>query len=65
MGSPSAQSMTVCDHRKMSAISPVLKLTLIAMNPAPTVRAGSPIESSSAICSDASRDASRTRPWNI
>ena len=33
-----------------------------AMNANPMVKVGSPIDSSSAICSDASRDPSRERP---
>ena len=51
------RSMTVCDHRSTSAISRVRYLRNRRRQP--HVRAGSPIDSSSAICSDASRDASR------
>ena len=61
-GSPSARSMTVCDHRKMSPNSPASNQLANATNANPMVRVGSPIDSSSAICSDASRDASRARP---
>jgi hypothetical protein len=61
-GSPPARSMTVCDHRKISPNSPPLNQLAKAMNANPMVKLGSPIESSSAICSDASRDPSPGRP---
>ena len=57
VGSPSARSMTVCDHRKISPNSPASSQLTNAMDANPMVRVGSPIDSSSAICSDASRDA--------
>ena len=61
-GSPAARSMTVCDHRKSSPNSPTSNQLMNATNANPTVKVGSPIDSSSAICSDASRDPSRERP---
>ena len=60
-GSPSARSMTVCDHRTISANSPLSNQLANATNANPMVKVGSPIDSSSAICSDASREASRVR----
>ena len=63
-GSPAARSMTCCDHRKTSRHSPPSNLGKNTGKDNPMVRVGSPIDSSSAICSDASRDASRNRPWN-
>ena len=61
-GSPSARSMTVCDHRKISPNSPASNQMSNATNANPMVKVGSPIDSSSAICSDASREPSRERP---
>ena len=62
VGSPSAHSMVASAHRNTSPISPACALIPMAPNPAWAVRAGSPIESSSAISSDASRCASRGSP---
>ena len=39
-----------------------LNFVAIAVKDSPTVKVGSPIDSTSAMCSEASRDASRTRP---
>ena len=52
----------VCDHRKISPNSPTPSQLTNATTANPMVGVGSPIDSSSAICSDASRDASRARP---
>ncbi len=62
-GSPSVRSMTVCDQRKISPNSPASNQLANTMNANPSVGVGSPNDSRSAICSDASCDASRTRPW--
>ena len=59
VGSPSAKSMTRWANRRTSAISPVSCLAASAASDSPTVSVGSPIDSSSAVCSVASRDASR------
>ena len=53
----------VCDHRKISPNSPPSNQLANTMNANPSVGVGSSNDSSSAICSDASCDASRTRPW--
>ena len=61
VGSPSARSMTVCANRSTSVISPDSILTAIGQTASPTVSVGSPIDSISAIVSDASCHVSRTR----
>jgi hypothetical protein len=61
-GSPAASSTIVCDHRKISPNSPTPIQLQKAMTAKPMVGVGSPIDSSSAICSDESRAASRARP---
>jgi hypothetical protein len=61
-GSPSVSSMTVCDQRSTSAISPTGSFVLIAARDSSTVKVGMPIDSTSGMVSEASRDASRARP---
>ena len=60
--SPSAHSMTVYNHRRTSVIWPVSYSTEISTVGAPMIEVGSSMVSSSAICSEASRYASRMRP---
>ena len=60
--SPSARSMTACVHRSTSVDLADLILGNDDANVSATVNAGSPIDSTNAMFSDASRDASRTRP---
>ena len=62
-GSPAAKSITRCDHRSTSQNSALWVLAKIGARDSPTVKVGSPIDSMSAMASDASRDASYTRPW--
>jgi hypothetical protein len=54
--------MRVCDQRSASAISPTRNFVLIVARDTPTVKSGLPIDSTSAMVSEASRDASRTLP---
>ena len=58
VGSPSARVMTRSDNRKTSASSPLWNFAQIAARVSPTVSVGSPMDSSSRVCSEASFDAS-------
>ena len=60
-GSPAARLMIRCDHRSMSRGSPVSCFKTIAGNDSPTRNVGSPIVSSSSMCSCARREASGNR----
>ncbi len=61
-GSPSAKSMTRCDHRSTSLNSPLTILARIGAKDSPTVKVESPTDSMRAMASDASGDASSIRP---
>ena len=61
MGSPSARSMARWASRRVSAISPAKYFAVIAAKDSPSIKVGSPMDSSSPVYSEASRDASRGR----